>query len=193
MKGETNQNALHLIKFIYLTPLLLLPFLSQAQNIYPQNHKKADSLFYWANATLKWMLPPPDTAITIAIQAYTKAIQYDTTHWSAYRNRARLYLQRSEYLKAINDLTNSLCYAPPGHTELHSMLAEAYYHTEDYKAAIIEWAISIEDLPNVESFWIGLAKSYWKLGQRQKACVYFQKAVAIDKRALEDKGFLECN
>jgi len=159
-----------------------------------QNQKKIDSLFYGANGRLK-KSPENVTASDIekSIADFTEVIKLKPRFWQAYRNRSRLYEQIKDYPKAIADLTTAMKYADKSSLfYLHDMRAYSYYALKQYHKAIADWSITIKTDGNPRYALLQRAKAEWLIGQKDKACIDFKKAIELDRSLIELKEFIEC-
>ena len=179
----------------YVREIWTLSFFTLALSFcYGQNQIKIDSLFYGANGRLK-KSPENVTASDIekSIADFTKVIKLKPRFWQAFRNRSRLYHQIKEYDKAIADLTVALKYADKSSLfYLHDMRAYSYYALGQYKKAIADWNIAVASDGNPGSSILQRAKAEWLIGQKDKACIDFKKAIELDRSLIERKEFIKC-
>ncbi|HYV90304.1 MAG TPA: tetratricopeptide repeat protein [Chitinophagales bacterium] len=159
-----------------------------------QNHERADSLFYSANERLKTNMFEIDSfEIQKSIVDYSEAIRLNPKFWQAYRNRSRLYQQTKQFDKAIMDLTTALKYADKNSSvNLHDMRAYSYYELGNYQDAILDWNIAVDNLGNPSHALLHRAKAKWQFGQRNEACLDYEKAIELNKDLVMEKEFIEC-
>lgn len=174
--------------------LIILIFTLTQSSCSGQNQKMADSLFYAANERLKTNPENIDSLdIKQSIADYTEAIKLNSKFWQAYRNRARLYQQGNEFGKSITDLTTALKYADKNSAiNLHDMRAYSYYSLGQYQNAISDWTIAVDNLGNPSLALYQRAKAHWQLGQKEKSCADFKKAIELDKSLADNNKMIKC-
>jgi tetratricopeptide (TPR) repeat protein len=178
------------MKYIFPTLIFALSFTFS----YGQN-KKADSLFYVANSGIKALSEDIDSLdVSKSIAGYSEAIKINSKFWQAYRNRSRLYYRTKQFDKAVADLTLAIQYADEISTPyLHDMRAYCYYALGDYKNAITNWTIAMENFESPGLALLGRAKAEWQLGQKDKSCLDYKRAIQLDKSLIEKNDLIKCD
>jgi tetratricopeptide (TPR) repeat protein len=171
-----------------------------SKNVFCQDFNKADSLFNEANNRLKTSKGALDSiTIVECISKYTNAIKYNQNFWQAYRNRSRLYFRIRNFEEGINDLTHALNLADSNNlANLYDERASFYFELKSFDKAIEDWTRAIEGLgdnklstPSLALF--QRAKSHWFLGNNEKSCSDYMKALQLEAKLEEQNHIIFCN
>lgn len=120
-----------------------------------------------------------------AIYYMSKAIVYDTADVMLYDSRGSLYLITKEYDKAILDFSKAIS-KNPRYFNAFNGRGLAYNGMKEYEKAIADYEESIRLQPinyfendHVEYVWNNMGNSYFAMGNKEKACECWKKAVDI--------------
>lgn len=114
-----------------------------------------------------------------AINDYSKAIEVDSTHFKAYNNRGLLKIQLEDYEGALNDYNESAKYSHDPYSINNRGFAK--YKLGDLKSAKADCEESLEMDPNNGWAYHNLGLIHYDLGDTEKACKFFKKAVSLGK------------
>jgi tetratricopeptide (TPR) repeat protein len=173
-------------KTIFLITFILIHTHINAQK------KSAQDYFYEANGILK--IDEPDSATTKkSIKLYSKALSINPKHWASLRNRARGYMFLKKYDDAIIDLNKAIkIISYEKHPELIEMRGECFYEKKKYQNAINDFNIYLPLIGDKSYVLMSIAKAYWKLGNKEKACLSYKKAVKENPNIEPKNSFLKC-
>ncbi|RFZ92262.1 tetratricopeptide repeat protein [Mucilaginibacter conchicola] len=176
---------------------LLLFLITSTIAVYGQRKKK-DANYYFNEALIREKVSPGnpyvDSIFRSCIKLYSKAIKLNPRFCGAYANRAWLYSELKDYKNELYDLTQAIRYcAPAEKLMLRELRAGTYYRLGQYKNSIRDYNQTIPFDKNQANLYSGRAMCYWKLGEKDKACIDYKKALGLDPKVAEDKEFLDCN
>jgi tetratricopeptide (TPR) repeat protein len=181
-------------KTIFLVVIFI--FLIIFFNIYSRNkaqNESADNYFYEANGILKDNRPDSLT-IKKSIELYSKAISLNSNHWAALRNRAGEYFSFKKYDYAISDLNRAMkIVSYEEHPELMQLRGVCFYETKQYQNAINDFNICFTILADKSDILMSIAKAYWELGDKEKACINYKKALKENPNIKPKNSFLKCD
>lgn len=111
--------------------------------------------------------------------------------YKIYLNRAVAYHNLLEYELAMADFTRSI--------ELNDTVASAYHGRAMLNYEIKDYAAAIDDFNKVVNLGQGndvvlfnLGMSYFRLGEKEKACPYFQKSCSLGNKNSCRMSLMEC-
>jgi tetratricopeptide (TPR) repeat protein len=123
-----------------------------------------------------------------SLNAYNKVIRRNPDYASAYTNRGHQKLKLGYYAEAIEDCDMAVSLDPNDKVSFNNRGLCKYY-LKDYKGAIadLQKALSIRlgtpDEIDTDTYSLNnIANSWFALGNREQACVYWNKAVAAGYR-----------
>lgn len=165
-----------------------------AKKTYSNNLKTANYYFERANTITKAKMFSLDSTIASkAANDYLMAIKLNPKFWQARRNYARQMLFLKKYDIAIEQLNEALKIAKSEENpDLITMRGQAFYELERYNEAILDFEIAIKYMENPNYVYLLKAKAEWKLGQREKACEDFNKAIKGNPDYETNKEFIGC-
>jgi serine/threonine protein kinase/tetratricopeptide (TPR) repeat protein len=117
-----------------------------------------------------------------ASKMFQKVVQLTPESFRGYANLGATLLYEAKYAEAIKPLEQSL--AIRATADSYSNLGTAYYYQHRFKdsAQVYEKAVQLNDKDY--SLWGNLGEAYFLDGERPKARVAFEKAIAIAKEVL---------
>jgi tetratricopeptide (TPR) repeat protein len=113
-----------------------------------------------------------------ALLDYNHAVKTDPTNFSALYNRGLHFEQQQKYKEAFDDYSSALKFNPnsiDGH--LHRAAVSENMQME--ASAIYDYKQIIRIKPDVGIAYFHIAQYWHKIGQTDKACEYFQKALDL--------------
>ncbi len=114
-----------------------------------------------------------------AIADYTEAIYLDPEYAYAYYNRGLAYRKLGDYENAIADYTEAIRLEPDDADTYYSR-GLAYYYLQDYGEAIADYTEAIRLDPEAPWTHYYGACIHAQLGHVEDACVWLEKATALD-------------
>ena len=82
-----------------------------------------------------------------AVEAYTKALSFDSKNSAVYSNRALAYLNQKRYQLVIEDCNKAL-ELDPNYTKARNRRGKAYLATQEYRKALEDFEYVIEQFPD---------------------------------------------
>ncbi len=117
----------------------------------------------------------------LAIAEYTKAIELDPNHTSAYFNRGILYLYNAQPDRAIADYSKVIKINPK-HALAHHNRGIAHDNKNKVELAIADYSKAIELNPQLTSAYYNRADLFRKMGKYDRAIADYDKAIEIKPR-----------
>jgi serine/threonine protein kinase len=116
---------------------------------------------------------------------YTKAIDINPNFHVAYNNRGLAYMNKNDYVSAINDFSEAIKIRK-SYTTAYNNRGTAYYHLEKYKQSIKDYQEAIKLNPDYADAHNNLGNAYARLKNYKEAIKNYKKALELDP---DDKDF----
>ncbi|MBL7704274.1 MAG: hypothetical protein JNM21_01890 [Taibaiella sp.] len=157
------------------------------------NHlKTANDYFQSANSRTK-DCPYDSLTNLVALKEYEYALRLDPEFWPARRNYARQLFTFGAYEACIEQVNNIISQnGSEISADLFVLRGNAFYKLEKYKAAVVDYEAAIKNLYNPDYVYMLKAKAEWKLGNIQKACEDFNRAIKSYPAYEKEKEFIDC-
>jgi tetratricopeptide (TPR) repeat protein len=167
-------------------------FLIYSPMLLAQNIDRANNYFYAAN-TISQVKNADSNRLIKAINLYTKALVMRPEYWQAYRNRARLNFRLKKYKNALSDATMALKYTTfANNPDIMILRGQCYYELTQFSRAIKDFNAVLPFVgdKNITLMW--RAKTYWQLGEKDKACIDYQTVIASESELQNEMLFIDC-
>lgn len=156
--------------------------------------KTADQYFESGNNRTKGCWPNDSLTTVAAAKDFGAAVKLKPKFWQARRNFARQLLILKQYDAAIEQIDSALeIVTSETNPDLNVMRGNALYEKGQFQKAIKDFDVAMKYSGNNDSILLRKAKALWKLGQKEKACDSYQKAISLTPHLVEEKEFIVCN
>jgi tetratricopeptide (TPR) repeat protein len=133
-------------------------------------------------------------AFNLAIDDFTRAIEFNPQYAEAYSRRGYAYSKKSDFEHAIADLIKARDLDPKSTKQINIDIAQTYYKSgleytkaADYDKAIVDYIKALDFKPNDPGLMAFIGKTYELKNDTTKAKFWYDSALT-NKGVLPDKG-----
>ncbi len=115
-----------------------------------------------------------DGSIDLSLANFNRALDFDGKYWPALLQRARAFVRRGDFQKAVADCTAALAISP--RDDIYAVRGDAYRKMGDYAKAVADYDASHRIDADVAEAWTLYAKDLRQSGRTKEAALAQRRA-----------------
>ena len=114
-----------------------------------------------------------------ALPAFLKAIEIDSTYVTAWIKAGAVFSKKQNYPEAVRCFEKVLS-LDSSNIQVYTSLSEGYFLQKKFEKAIQINLLAVKKMPNKYDPLVNIGKTYFTMGDKRNALIYFEKAYLIN-------------
>ena len=114
-----------------------------------------------------------------ALPAFLKAIEIDSTYVTAWIKAGAVFSKKQNYPEAVRCFEKVLS-LDSSNIQVYTSLSEGYFLQKKFEKAIQINLLAVKKMPNKYDPLVNIGKTYFTMGDKKNAMIYFEKAYLIN-------------